>query len=110
MTTDHVRDARARWQNGVPGAMHAQAYDATTQYQLHWMDAVLSLVDMAMEDEGIAADTRRRVIRAAVYGSPNPADAELRIRKRQAELAKIRERPPHIDEAFLADLRRLEGR
>ena len=110
MTTDHVRDARARWQNGVPGAMHAQAYDAITQYQLHWMDAVLSLVDMAMEEEGVAEDTRRRVIRAAVYGSTNPADSEQRIQARQAELAKIKQRPPHIDEAFLADLRHLEGR
>lgn len=109
MSTDHVRDARARWQNGVPGAMHAQAYDATTRYQLHWMDAVLSLVDMAMEDEGVPEGCRRRVINAAVYGSPNPADSELRIQQRQAELTKIKQRPPHIDEAFLADLRRLEG-
>lgn len=42
------------------------------------MVSILHLVDMVLEDEGIAVDTRRNVARCILYGSPNPADAELR--------------------------------
>lgn len=38
-------------------------------------EAILALVDMALEDEQVPASIRQRVIRTVVYGSPSPADA-----------------------------------
>lgn len=84
--SDYLRQARERWADRMPGAHHAYMNDPTTHYQVQLMDAILATVDMAMEDEGVPEDARQRIIRTVVYGSPNPADAEVRIaQQKEAE-------------------------
>lgn len=84
--SDYLQQARERWSERMPGAYRAYMIDPTHHYQVDLMDAVLATVDMAMEGEGVPEETRQRVVRAVVYGSPNPADAELRMaQQKEAE-------------------------
>lgn len=94
---DYIRQARERWARRMPGATHVQHYDAVTHFQTHYIDTMLTLADMAMEDEGIPEHVRQRVIRTVVYGSPNPADAELRITQHEQDVARLLEQNLPLD-------------
>jgi hypothetical protein len=63
----------------MPGAQRAETFDPIHSHLTWWMDRMLHLADMVMEDEGIDSAVRAKVIRCLLYGSPNVADAELRM-------------------------------
>lgn len=88
--TDHIRQARERWSERMPGAYRAYMNDATHHYQVDLVDTILATVDMAMEDEGVPEAARQRIIRTVVYGSPNPADAELRMAQNEETKREMR--------------------
>ncbi|WP_218976710.1 hypothetical protein [Kitasatospora sp. GP30] len=78
----------------MPSAEKAAAFDPIHHHLTHWLDQMLHLVDVVLEDEGVTTETRQRVVRGILYGSPNPADAEMRAAQRD-QLADILEaRPP----------------
>ncbi len=60
-------------------AVRAYTGDALYSAQMRWLRAALILVDGVMDDEGIPAEVRERVVRCVLYGSPDPADAVLRM-------------------------------
>lgn len=77
-----------RYLDRMPGARRASAFDSTYAAQMHLLHRVLTMVDMALTDECLPVAVRRRVTRTVLYGSPDPAEAESRIRhqKRLADL------------------------
>lgn len=104
--TNYIRQARERWSRRIPGADRIRLSDPIAHFQTHYIDTMLTLADMAMEDEGIPEETRQRVIRTVVYGSPNPADVELRIAQHEENMARILNAPPLLDPTMF---RRLAG-
>ncbi|HET9893678.1 MAG TPA: hypothetical protein VFQ44_01845 [Streptosporangiaceae bacterium] len=53
--------------------------DAAYQLQWHYLRDMLHRLEVIMDDEQIPASTAGRIIRCLLYGSPHPADAELRM-------------------------------
>ena len=78
-----VDDAISRYEQRRPKAAAAYDLDPTHHALAKWMESVLHLVDMVLEDEDVPVDTRRNVARCILYGSPNPADAELRMEQQE---------------------------
>ncbi len=81
----------------------AYHHDAQFRYQTRMLATVLHLVDEVLEHEGIPASVRTRVVRCVLYGSPNPADALLRIdqhREAAEAMAKGAPRPP-VDTSWI---------
>lgn len=60
-----------------------EAQDPIYHFQWEHLRRVLETADMAMEDEGIAEESRSRVIRTILYGAPDEADVERRIQERE---------------------------
>ncbi len=67
-----------------PNAEHAFLHDPVYSAQIKFLRSMLRLVDEVMNHEGVPAPTRLRVVRAVLYGSPDGADAIVRIRDRAA--------------------------
>lgn len=82
-----VDDAIARYEQRRPKAAAANNLDPTYSALAKYVESILHLVDMVLEDEDIPVDTRRNVVRCILYGSPNPVDAEMRMEN----LAALRE-------------------
>jgi hypothetical protein len=61
------------------------ALDASYQLQMHVIRSMLSLLDDALEAEGVTADVRLRAVRRLLYGSPWPDAEEARDRMREHE-------------------------
>jgi len=91
-----VRDVIERYEQRMPGAGHARQQDAQYAHQWRWMQSMLTVADMAMEDEGVPEDVRARVIRTVVYGGPDVADAELRMELNEAAVKRLAEQPPWL--------------
>lgn len=74
-----ARDVMDAYEERVPGAREARSKDATAQYAHHLTVHLLDIAAAAMQDEGIEAGARYRVLQAMVYGGSSPADADLRM-------------------------------
>jgi len=72
-----------RYQQRMPDTSWAVRNDPIHNHLVRWMDTMLRLVDLVMEDEGVDAATRAKVIRSVLYGSPNQAEADLRMEQQQ---------------------------
>jgi hypothetical protein len=82
-----------RYRCRMAGAGKASATDPMYQFQTTWLRSMLDLADMVMEDEGVPSEVRRKVVRGVLYGSPNVADAELRVEQREVTVRHLRETP-----------------
>lgn len=81
--------------DNYPGAREADLTDVTTHTHLRMARRLLTLVDVAMADEGIDDTVRERVLRMALYGSTDP---ETAVERRVAAVQQIEEltrRAPH---------------
>ncbi len=67
-----------------PNAEEAFLRDPVYSAQLRFLRSMLRLVDEVMNHEGVPAPVRLRVVRAVLYGSPDGADAIVRINDRAA--------------------------
>jgi hypothetical protein len=87
---DAVRDAFARYVQRFPEVREATLFDPMTSAMFKQMERMLVCADMAMQDEGLDPDQRRRVISAALYGGPNEESAARALddRKKQMETIK----------------------
>lgn len=65
-------DALTEWVKRNPIAARQMHTDVSLHRQYQINRVVLSNVERAMRDEGIAADVRRRIINTAVFGAPDP--------------------------------------
>lgn len=87
------------WLRRYPGADEAALTDGMYRWQLNILRSVLSLTDMALEDEGVPAEVRERVLRACMLGSaPQPVEAQERRRAEMERLEQLRTPPPNLDE------------
>lgn len=89
-----VSDESDWYRHNMPGAAKAAATDPMYQFQTTWLRSILDLADMVMEGEGVPPDVRRKVVRGLLYGSPNVADAELRVRQNEVMVQQLRDAPP----------------
>lgn len=90
-----ARDVMDAYEERVPGARETRRSDAASQYARHLTVHLLDVAAAAMQDEGIEAGARYRVLQAMVYGGSNPADVELRAHEqaRFAEYVAANARP-----------------
>jgi hypothetical protein len=65
------------------GQPRDSALDAAYQFEMTMLRDMLSRLEVILDDEGVGPDTRERVIRCMLYGSPSPAAAEMRMRQEQ---------------------------
>lgn len=75
-----------------PNAEHAFLNDPVYSAQVRFLRSMLRLVDEVLNHEGVPAPVRMRVVRAVLYGSPDGADAIVRINDREAaalQLARV---------------------
>lgn len=91
-----ARDAINAYEQRVPGARAARQADLTAQYAHHLITHLLDIADAAMQDEGIEAPARYRVLQAILYGGSNPADAWQREQMTQRHLATLTADLPSI--------------
>jgi hypothetical protein len=70
-----------------------EAQDPIYHFQWEHLRRVLETADMAMEDEGIPEESRSRVIRTILYGSPDEADAIRRIAEWDQQIEALRTMP-----------------
>lgn len=84
-----ARDVISRYLSRFPGAEEAFRYDARFSAEVHLAERLLSLIDMAMEDEGVTEATRVRILRVALYGSADPEAAGRRMVERDDALTKL---------------------
>lgn len=97
-----------RYRRRMPGAAKAAATDPMYHFQTTWLRSMLDLADMVMEDEGVPPEVRRKVVRGLLYGSPNVADAELRVEQREVMVRHLLETPVML--TVPADLLDEEGK
>ncbi|MEK6443596.1 hypothetical protein [Pseudonocardia sp. T1-2H] len=79
-----------------PGARQANHEDAEFAMTTKLLFRILSMVDIAMDDEGVPAETRDRVLRMAMYGSvedPVAADRRRALREERVQLLATTTRP-----------------
>lgn len=91
---EHYRpaDARNRLHAHLTriGAGRTAVSDAVSQVQVQMLGHLLTIMETAMQDEGIPAATIRRVTDLVIYGgSPNPAEAAERERMTKATIDHI---------------------
>lgn len=70
--------------NQDPERRKAYALDPQTHHQTELLRRMLETTERAMEDEGIPAETRARVLRAVVYGDAEPGMVERRMTRDEA--------------------------
>jgi hypothetical protein len=68
--------------------------DAAFQYQVTVLRELVLRLEGVLEDEGVPAETRERVIRCMVYGTPSAADAELRAEQQEEMAGLLAAAPP----------------
>lgn len=91
-----ARDAINAYEQRVPGARAARQADLTAQYAHHLTTHLLDIANAAMQDEGIEAPSRYRVLQAILYGGSNPADAWQREQMTQRHLETLTAKLPSI--------------
>lgn len=72
--------------NQTPSLRDAYHHDAPTYHQVNLMRRMLETTERAMEREGIAAESRKRVLETIVYGDP---DVEKLRRERDLLLTRF---------------------
>jgi hypothetical protein len=80
----------------MPGSEKAATADPFHHHMTRWLDQMLHLVDVVLEDERIDRDIRTRVVRGILYGSPNPAEAEMRMAQQKQVARVLENRPPSL--------------
>lgn len=65
--------------NRFGGGRHAYLHDPVYHAQVHVFRSVLLLADRVMQDEGVPAHVRERVVRCVLYGCPDGVDASERL-------------------------------
>lgn len=88
-----VQDAIDRYRSRMPGAREAQLNDPQYAHNTAWLQRMLEIADMAMEDEQIPEQSRARVIRTILYGSPDETEALTRIEERAAYIEALASKP-----------------
>lgn len=83
-----------RYEERMPGTARARNHDPHFNYQTTWLRHMLSLADVVMEDGGVPVEVRERVVRCLLYGSPNPAEAELRMEQQELLTEALKMQPP----------------
>ncbi len=91
---DLPRDVLESYRRRVPGANDPAVYDATAQYAHHLLRHWLEIACAVMQDEGVDARTRHRVLAAVAYVSVSPPDIIQRDRMRAETAQVIAEWPP----------------
>lgn len=104
-----ARDAINAYEQRVPGARAARQADLTAQYAHHLTTHLLDIANAAMQDEGIEAPSRYRVLQAILYGGSNPADAWQREQMTQRHLDTLTAKLPSITVAP-GEFKALRGR
>jgi hypothetical protein len=89
-----VDDAYGRFRARMPSPGDAERQDPVYQWKSESMKRLLSMVDIAMEDEGVPDDVRRRVVRTVLFGSPDETDAALRIEMTEQPKQDLMRLPP----------------
>lgn len=87
-----IQDALRRYHFRVQGG---RAHNQDTQHymQWRWIESMLNVVDMVLEDNDIPEDVRRRVTTQIIYGGPDPSQAEERVAAREREIKDLMARP-----------------
>lgn len=88
--TTRVNQLINRWLTTIPDADKAYKGDATYYAQISMMRRMLSAMDLVMEGEGVAEDTRVRVIRALICGAPDETEALTRMKEAEQRLQWLR--------------------
>lgn len=86
---DAVRIAVRRYFDRFPDLQFARTGDAVTAALFKHLERALVQADIAMQDEGLSADARRRVVTSALYGSVDEEAAIGRMRDAQAEAERL---------------------
>jgi hypothetical protein len=76
------------------GQPRGSSLDGVYQYELAVLREMLTRLEVILTDEGVAPETVERVIRCMLYGTPSPADAELRMRQQERMVEMQRLMPP----------------
>lgn len=76
------------------GKPRDSAFDAHYQYQWGVLRDLMSRLEVILDDEGIGHETAERVLRCLLYGSPSPADAELRMEQQERLVEALARTPP----------------
>lgn len=82
-----VDDLINRWLGAISNARTAYQQDPQFHADMRRMRRLLETMELAMTDENIADDVRRRILRAVVFGGPDETAAIQRINERE-ELIK----------------------
>lgn len=90
---NYVREAVDRYMRRIPGADSARALDPIYSAQFTFMERVLQIVDMAMEDEGVPERSRERVIRTVVCGAPDEYAAHQRMARNEKVVEWVKTHP-----------------
>jgi hypothetical protein len=88
--SDPVREAVGRYRNRFPDTAFALHHDPMTAAMFRMLERALVQADMAMQDEGLDHDQRRRVVSAALYGSVDEDEAASRMADRREKVATLR--------------------
>lgn len=88
-----VDETLRRWRERMPGVEQADLLDAEYHHRVRQMQRMLETVDLAMEDEGIPEDVRRRVVRTVVFGAPDETEALRRHEQHQRRAEEMARAP-----------------
>lgn len=80
---DPVRMAVQRYLERFPDARDAVLRDPHSAMALKVLERALVQADMAMQDEGLDFEARRRIVAAALYGSVDEEGARDRLRTQE---------------------------
>lgn len=89
-----VDETLHRFRTRMPTPDAAARLDPTHHWKTTWMQRMLHLVDMAMDDEGVPADVRQRVVRTLLFGSPDETEATQRYEVDQQRIQDLMGQPP----------------
>lgn len=91
---DPVRQAVARYLERFPAEHQTLLTDPTAHAYFRMLERALVQADMAMQDEGLRFEARRRVVAAALYGS---AERAARDRAdREVQLEQVSHQPARV--------------
>ena len=86
---NRVDELISRYLARMPDAPHANAKDAQYHAEIARLRKLLTLLDMAMEDEEIPEDKRVRIIRCVIYGGPDEAAALERMQRLELDIQAV---------------------
>lgn len=82
-------------------AEKAYQQDPLTHAHVQWLNRTITMMDIAMADEGVPEETRRRVLRMVVYGSAGDPNAALdRMADREEQIMRLSAQPDLCPPAY----------